>query len=101
MRHVSALLCQLLARLPAGCRLSIECLGNRRGATHFTQQQNLNLEIAAIVPYSQGVPDSNFAGGFGRLTVRFHPSEFTRPGSQSACLEKSGRPEPLIDSYAI
>lgn len=98
--HRFSLVRQFLPQFTAGLRLAIKPLGNRSRTTHFTQQQNLHLKVAAFGCHSQQVADADLTRRLGRLPVRLDPAEFASTFCQRTRLEKSGGPEPYIDSYA-
>jgi hypothetical protein len=99
--HGSALVGELLAQFPARVRFAIEGLRHRRGTARFAYKQDLNLEIATFIRDLQHVADVNVACRLGDLSIRFDPAQLTGSLRERTCLEKSRRPEPGIDAYAI
>src|SRR6266851_3572748 len=100
MRHRFALLRQLKPQLPARFGLTVERLRHRCRAAYFTENQHLNLKVAAIVLHLQPVADADLTRSLGWLSVGLNPAEFTCPCGKRARLEESGSPEPLIHSHA-
>jgi len=74
MRHRLALFRQSCPRLAARFGLLVEHLRHRRRAAHLTEEQDLHLEVAAIVSNSQQVADANLARRLGLLSVRLNPA---------------------------
>src|SRR6266851_6511887 len=99
LHHRLTLLRHLQPQHFTSLRLTIKRLRNRRRPTHLTQQQNLHLEVAAIVLHLQKIPDPNLPRCLGQLLIRLNPAEFTSPCSQRPRLEKSRRPKPLIHPH--
>ncbi len=100
MRHRFALFCQLQPQFLARLCFEIERLRNCRGAAHFAQQQNLQLEIAGVVFHLQEVARVDFARGLDFLSIAPDPAEFTGAGSERARFEESSGPEPFVDPHA-
>jgi len=92
------LLGQFQSQFSALFRLPIEGLSHRCRAAQLTQKQNLNLKVASLGSNLQEIAYPDFAGGFGRLLVALNPAEFTGSRSQATRLEKSGSPEPFVNS---
>jgi hypothetical protein len=99
LAHSFALGCNFLAEFAAGVGLAVEGLGDGSGAAHFAEEENFDFEVTALVGDTQHVADADFARGFGSLAVGFDPAEFTGMCGKRACLEKSCRPQPLVDAH--
>ena len=80
--------------------LPIEGLGDSGGAAHVTEQQHFDLKFAAFVLDAEAVANLYLMRWFRRLSIRFDASEVTGFDGEGARLEESGRPQPLIYSYA-
>ena len=100
MGHRFPLFRQFHPRLTARLSLPVKCLRNRRRSAHLTESQDFNLKIAAVILYSQQVADPDLARRLRWLSVGFDPAEFTCLCGERPRFEKSGGPEPLVDSYA-
>jgi hypothetical protein len=74
-------------------------LRHRRRATHFTENQYLDLEVAALVFHMQQIASSDLAHGLGRLPVGQNPTKFTGPSRQRARLEETRCPEPFVHPH--
>ena len=92
--------CHLQAKLPAGFRLAVECLGDGSWTANLAQQQDFYLKLAALVSYSQHVSNPDLARRLGRLIVGLNPAQRTGSAGQGSRFEKTCGPKPFIDSYA-
>src|SRR6478609_4631303 len=92
LAHRFALLRRLQPRRPALFRLAIERLRHRSRAAHLAKQQDLHMEVAAVIAHPQHVSNADFTRGFGGLPVGLDPAKLTGPGGQRARLEESGGP---------
>src|SRR5712692_829143 len=99
MRHRFALFCQPLPQLAARRCLTVERLCNHCRAAHLTEDQDLNLKVAAVVLHLQQIADSDLTRSLGSLSVGLNPAEFTCPCSERARLEESGGPKPFVHSH--
>ena len=97
--HRLALRGQLQAGFLAGFRLAVEGLRNRRGASHFAQQQNLDLKLAAVVADRQHVACTHVAGGFGLDSVGVDAAQVTGLRSERSGLEEARGPQPFVDAH--
>jgi hypothetical protein len=95
-----ALLSSLNSQFAAGFALAIERLRNCRRTTHLAQKQDFQFEISRFCLDVQEVANVYLACRLGRLPIRLNPAEITRARGQSACLEKSRCPQPLINTNA-
>src|ERR1700733_3744972 len=99
LSHRFALGCCFQPQFTAGFGFAVECLRDRCGSTHLTQDQHFDFEFAALVRYAQHVSGVNIARRFRRLPAQLNPSEGASFRRKRASLEKSCRPEPLVDSH--
>ena len=99
--HGSALRCYFLAELPTGVCFAVERLRDGGGATHFAEQQDLDLKIAALVADSQLVSNADLASGLGGLAVALNAAEIAGACSQGPGLEKSRGPKPFVHSHGV
>jgi hypothetical protein len=74
-------------------------LRNRRRAAGFAEKENFYLKLAAFIGDSQHVSDADFARGLRRLGVALDSSETAGSRGEGSRLEKSRRPQPLVDPY--
>jgi len=95
-----ALLDHLHAQFPAGLSFAVEGLSHRGRAAHLAEQQDFHLKIAALSLDLQEVADADVACRLHRLLVGFNPAKFAGARRQAARLEKTGRPQPLINANA-
>ena len=86
-----------LAEFAAGFGFAVESLRDGGWAADFTEQQDFDLEVAAVVGDAQHVSYANFACGLGGLCVGLNAAEFTGAGCQGPRFEKAGCPQPLVD----
>src|ERR1051326_5428597 len=96
LAHRFALLCRLQAQRAAFFRLAIERLGHRCRAAHLAEQQDLHMEVAAVIRYPQHVSHPDFTRRLGGLPVRLDPAQFAGPGGPPARFEESCGPKPLV-----
>ena len=98
MRKRLSILSSFPAHLFAFFCFAIECHGNARGSTHFAQRQNFDFEVTAGSFDVQAIANLHIARRLRKLAVRLDPPKFTRGCGNGPGLEKSGRPQVLIDS---
>jgi len=100
VRHRPPLFGQLQPQFPARFGFTVERLRNRSRAADLAEEQYLHLEVTAVVFYLQHVARMDLARRLRWLSIRLNPTELTCPRRQRPRLEESGRPEPLVHSYA-
>src|SRR5687767_1223469 len=64
-QHRFALFQHLYPQLPAGLRLPVKRLCNRRRSAHLAESQHVNVKVTALVLYSQQVANPDLAGSLG------------------------------------
>ena len=87
----------LEAEFAAGVGFAVERLSDGCWAAEFAESENFDFEVATVVSYVQHVADANFAGGLSELAMRLNAAEITGAGGESAGLEETSGPKPLVD----
>ncbi len=100
LRHGFAFFSEFAAEFAAFLGLAIEGLRHGGRSADFAEEQDLDLEFAAFVFHLKLVAEADVFRRLGGLAVRGDSAEFTGFGRESAGLEESGRPEPLVHSHA-
>lgn len=85
----------------AGLGFAVKSLGEGGGAASFTEGEDFNVEVAAVVGDVKLVANVDFAGGLGGLAVGLDASQIAGAGCEGAGLEEAGGPEEFVDADGV
>jgi len=87
-----------LALFFAGFGFAVEGLRNGGGTADFTEVQDFNVKLAALVLDAKHVAYPHIAGGLDSDFVGVNPAEIAGLGGEGARLEEARNPKPLVDA---
>lgn len=78
---------------------TVEAVRDGSGTADFTEGEDFDFEVPALVFDGEEVADANLAGGAGRLVVRLDAIQIAGLGGERARFEEARGPEPFVDAH--